>query len=137
MRPPLTKLVRVAAGGAIGLAVLWYGGDDGWYWWTQGRFLETTDNAYVRADATLVAARVAGYVASVEVEDNQPVTTGQVLFRIDDADFKARVEQARAEVEARRAALDASKTQLQLQRSLIAQMEADVQSATAETERTA
>ena len=56
------------------------------------------------------------------------MTAGQVLFRIDDADYKARVEQARAEVEARRAAFDAAKTQQQLQCSLIAQMEADVRS---------
>jgi membrane fusion protein (multidrug efflux system) len=136
MRLPLTKLIRMAVGGAVGLAVLWYGGHYGLYWWKEGRFLETTDNAYVRADATLVAARVAGYVASVEVEDNQPVTAGQVLFRIDDADYKARVEQARAEVEARRAALDVAKSQLELQRSLIEQMEADVQAAAADTERT-
>ena len=87
------------------LAALWFGGNYGWHWWTEGRFQEVTDNAYVRADVTLVAATIAGYVASVEVEDNQPVTAGQVLFRIDDADYKARVDQARAEVEARRAAL--------------------------------
>lgn len=136
MRLPLTKLIRMAVAGAAALAVLGYGGNYGWHWWTLGRFQETTDDAYVRADATLVAARVAGYVASVEVGDNQPVTAGQVLFRIDDADYKARVEQARAEVEARRAALAAAKTQQELQRSVIAQAEADVQAATAESERT-
>ena len=112
------------------------GGNYGWHWWTEGRFQEVTDNAYVRADVTLVAARIAGYVASVEVEDNQPVTAGQVLFRIDDADYKARVDQAHAEVEARRAALDVAKTQQQLQCSIIAQMEAEVRSSTADSERT-
>ena len=58
MRPPLTKLARMAIGGALALAVLGYGGHYGWYWWTAGRVLETTDNAYVRADATLVADKV-------------------------------------------------------------------------------
>jgi membrane fusion protein (multidrug efflux system) len=136
MRPPLSKLIRMAVAGTAALAVLGYGGNYGWHWWTEGRFQEATDNAYVRADVTLVAPRVAGYVASVEVEDNQPVAADQVLFRIDDADYKARVEQARAEVEVRRAALDAAKTQQELQCSLIAQVEADVRAATAETERT-
>ena len=69
----MKKLVRNLVIGAAACAALWYGGDYGWRWWTLGRFLETTDNAYVRADVTLVAPKVAGYVASVEVDDNQPV----------------------------------------------------------------
>jgi membrane fusion protein (multidrug efflux system) len=123
-------------GAILVLAGLWYGGGYGWYWWRDGRFLETTDNAYVRADVTLVASKIAGYVVSMEVEDNQPVQVGQVLFRIDDADYRARVEQARADVENRRAALDTAKSQEQLQTSVIAQVEAEVRSASADNERT-
>jgi membrane fusion protein (multidrug efflux system) len=136
MRPSLKTLVKVMLGGAIALAGLWYGGGYAWYWWRDGRFLETTDNAYVRADVTLVASKIAGYVVSTEVEDNQPVRAGQVLFRIDDADYRARVEQARADVETRQAALDTAKSQEQLQTSVIAQVEAEVRSASADNERT-
>jgi membrane fusion protein, multidrug efflux system len=85
-RPPVKKLVRICVIGAVACAALWYGGNFGWRWWTEGRFFETTDNAYVRADVTLVAPKVGGYVVSVEVDDNQPVDAGQVLFRIDDSD---------------------------------------------------
>jgi membrane fusion protein, multidrug efflux system len=135
-RPPLKSSARLALLSVAALAALWYGGSYGWRWWTEGRFQESTDNAYVRADVTLVASRIAGYVASVEVQDNQPVAFGQVLFRIDDVDYKARVEQARADVASRQAALDAAKTQEQLQCSLILQVEADVRSTTADSERT-
>jgi membrane fusion protein (multidrug efflux system) len=131
----MKKLVRNLVIGAAACAALWYGGDYGWRWWTLGRFLETTDNAYVRADVTLVAPKVAGYVASVEVDDNQPVEAGQALFRIEDSDYRARVEQARADVAARTAAVEGAKSQLQLQRSLIAQAEADARSTLAEIER--
>ena len=134
-RPPIKKLVRAAVMGAVACAALWYGGDFGWRWWTESRFLETTDNAYVRADVTLVAPKVGGYVVGVEVEDNQPVEAGQVLFRIDDSDYRARVAQARADVEVRQAALEGAKSQLQLQKSLIAQAEADARSTAAENAR--
>ena len=90
-RPRVKKIARLAFVIAAATAALWFGGSYGWFWWREGRFQEATDNAYVRADVTLVASRIAGYVASVEVEDNQPVSAGQVLFRIDDADYKARV----------------------------------------------
>jgi len=134
-RPPMQKLVRACVIGAVACAALWYGGSFGWRWWTEGRFLETTDNAYVRADVTLVAPKVGGYVVSVEVDDNQPVDAGVVLFRIDDSDYRARVEQARADVAARRAALEGARSQLQLQSSLIAQAEAEGRSTAAENAR--
>jgi membrane fusion protein (multidrug efflux system) len=54
----------------------------------------STDNAYVRGDVTALAAKVAGYVTALEVEDNQSVRAGEVLFRIDDRDYRARLAQA-------------------------------------------
>jgi membrane fusion protein, multidrug efflux system len=131
----MPKLVRTCVIVAVACAALWYGGSFGWHWWTEGRFLETTDNAYVRADVTLVAPKVGGYVVSVEVDDNQPVDAGQVLFRIDESDYRARVEQARADVEVKRAALEGARSQLRLQSSLIAQAEAVVRSSDAENAR--
>ena len=53
-------------------------------YWTVGLFMESTDDAYVKADSTTVAPKVSGYIAEVLVDDNQPVKKGQILARIDD-----------------------------------------------------
>jgi len=129
------KIARNVVVGLLVVGALGYGGKYGWYWWTEGRFVESTDNAYVRADVTLLAPRVAGYVETVEVVDNEDVKRGQVLFSIDNRDFQARVDLARADVSARRAAIEAARSQLQLQSAVISQTEADADSAAAEVER--
>ncbi|RKU00314.1 efflux transporter periplasmic adaptor subunit [Burkholderia sp. Nafp2/4-1b] len=66
---------------------------------------ETTNDAYVAADFTLVAPRVAGPLVEVLVDDNQIVHAGQLLLRIDDRDFRAALKSAQADVEAARAAV--------------------------------
>src|SRR4051812_20305425 len=76
----------------------------GWTW-ARSHGEVSTDNAYVRGDATSLAPKVAGYVTAVEIEDNQSVRAGDVLFRIDDRDFSARLAQAEANVEAAQARL--------------------------------
>ena len=65
-------------------------------WWFNGRFLVETDDAYLRSDIVTIAPRVAGYLVAVEVRDNQPLKAGDLLARIDDSDYRARVEQAEA-----------------------------------------
>jgi membrane fusion protein (multidrug efflux system) len=92
----------------------------------------STDNAYVRGDVTSLAAKVAGYVTTVEVEDNQTVRAGDVLFRIDDRDYRARLAQAVANVSAAQARLTHVDAQTLLQRALIRQAEAQRRSAAAE-----
>lgn len=92
----------------------------------------STDNAYVRGDVTSLAAKVAGYVTALEVEDNQSVRAGDVLFRIDDRDYRARLAQAVANVSAAQARLTDVDAQTQLQRALIRQAEAQRRSAAAE-----
>lgn len=72
----------------------------GIYWWTIGRWNINTDDAYVRADIVTLAPRVAGYLTTVNVEDNQRVKAGQVLAQIDSRDYQARVDQAIASVQA-------------------------------------
>lgn len=84
----------------------------------------STDNAYVRGDVTSLAPKVAGYITAVEVEDNQAVKAGDVLFRIDDRDFHARLAQAAANVEAAQARLTSVDAEIQLQQALIRQAEA-------------
>jgi membrane fusion protein, multidrug efflux system len=84
----------------------------------------STDNAYVRGDVTSLAPKVLGYVTAVEVQDNQTVQAGDVLFRIDDRDYRARLAQAAANVEAAQARLTNADAEIQLQHALIRQAEA-------------
>jgi membrane fusion protein, multidrug efflux system len=111
-------LLAGVAGGA------YYGYD----YWTNGRFLVSTDDAYVQADATIVAPKVSGYIADVLVEDNQPVKSGQVLARIDDRDFRASLDQARADVAAAEASVHNIGAEITLQDAEIAQATAQVAS---------
>lgn len=103
----------------------------GWQW-LQSSAETYTDNAYIRGDVTSVAPRVSGYVTSAEVEDNQPVQAGDILFRIDDRDYRAKLAQAEANVVAARARLVNVDAETQLQHSLIRQAEAQQRSTMAE-----
>lgn len=77
---------------AIGAAVA------GVLWITAMPTAESTDDAYVAADATSVAPKVRGLVAAVLVRDNQQVSTGQPIARIDPEEFDARLQQSRAAI---------------------------------------
>jgi membrane fusion protein, multidrug efflux system len=103
----------------------------GWAWALSGGEA-STDNAYVRGDVTSLAPKVGGYVTAVEVEDNQSVRSGDVLFRIDDRDYRARLAQAVANVEAAQARLTNVDAETELQHALIRQAEAQRRSAVAE-----
>ena len=67
--------------------------------------VQVTDNAYVRGRTTIIAPQVSGYVVAVEATDFADVKAGQVLVRIDDRQYRAKVDQARAALEAQKAAL--------------------------------
>ena len=108
-------------------AAAYYGHD----YITRGRYLETTDDAYVKTDSTIVAPKVAGYIDDVLVRDNEHVTAGQVLARIDDRDFRAALAQAQAGIDAAKAAIRNLDAQIVLQDALIAQARAAVESSQA------
>ncbi|WP_422419483.1 HlyD family secretion protein [Pseudomonas sp. GZD-222] len=91
-----------------------------------------TDNAYVRGDVTSLAAKVPGYVTVVEVGDNQSVHAGDVLFRIDDEDYRAHLAQAEANISAAQARLSNVDAETRLQGALIRQAQAQRRSAGAE-----
>jgi membrane fusion protein, multidrug efflux system len=101
------------------------------YYLTTGRYLESTDDAYVKADSTIIAPKVSGYIAEVLVSDNEPVKAGQLLARIDYRDFRAALNQARADVAASAAAVRNLDAQLELQQPLIEQQAAEVDAAEA------
>ena len=87
----------------------------GYSYLTRWQYQETTDDAYVQADSTIIAPKVSGYIAEVLVQDNQKVAAGQLLARIDDRDFKAALNQARADVAAAEAAVRNLNAQIELQ----------------------
>ena len=111
----LRKLLLVGVAVATLAGASWYGYD----YWTVGRFLVSTDDAYVKADNTTIAPKVSGYLKDVLVGDNEGVKAGQVLARIDDRDFKVALDQARADVEAANATIASKEAQLDVQQAVI------------------
>ncbi len=112
----LRRALLAGAAAALLATASWYG----WDYWTVGRFLVSTDDAYVKADNTTIAPKVSGYLNQVLVGDNQHVKAGQVLARIDDRDFKVALDQARADVAAAQAAVGSKRAQLDVQQAVIA-----------------
>ncbi|MGO4355217.1 HlyD family secretion protein [Rhizobium sp. RAF36] len=100
-------------------------------YWIVGRFIESTDDSYVKADYTTVAPKVAGYIKEVLVNDNDVVKAGQVIARIDDRDFQAALNQANAEVKAGEAAITNVDAQIDLQQSVIGQAKASIDASNA------
>jgi len=89
---------------------------------------ESTNDAYVTADFTLVASRIAGQLSDVQVADNQEVKAGQLLARIDDRDFRAAMMSAEADVTAARALVANYDAEIARHPSLVAQARAALSS---------
>jgi len=116
----------LAAFGFIVLATL------RWNAWVGGAVVQSTDDAYIKADLTQLSSRVAGEVLTVGVKDFQRVKAGDLLVQIDPADYEAQVAQAEAGVAGAQAALDNLANQVELQYATIAQAEAQQVSAVAQ-----
>lgn len=115
--------LMLGASAAIIIAAAAYYGHN---YWTVGRFQISTDDAYVKADSSAIAPKVSGYIAEVLVGDNETVKAGQPLARIDDRDFRAALDQARADVAAADASVNAKQASLDIQQSTIAAARATV-----------
>jgi membrane fusion protein (multidrug efflux system) len=134
-RPPVRQrrlrlkplLLGVAALALLGAAA-WYGT----YYWTTGRFLVSTDDAYLQADNVIIAPKVAGYLAQVLVQDNQRVKAGQVLARIDDRDYRTALDVARASVLAEQAAISNLVQRIDQQKLAVQEAQATVKADRAE-----
>jgi membrane fusion protein (multidrug efflux system) len=107
------------------------GGVLGLNWWIHGRFEQTTDDAYLRADQVTVAPKVSGYVDQVFVAENQSVAPGQPLVRIDARSYQAALAQQSAAIDARRADIALSERQLAQQQAAIEQSRAQLAGAQA------
>ena len=108
-------IILLMAGGIVMLIA------GNWNTWTSERVEQKTDDANVRADLTPLSTKVAGLVARVAVADYQTVKAGDLLVQLQDADFRAQVEQAAAAVAAGEAALINNRRQKELQDSRIVQ----------------
>ncbi len=122
------KLLSAAAAAIIAVVA----GGFGWHWWTVGRFIETTDNATVESDISVVSSKVVGYVREVRAAHNQVVHAGDVLAVLESSDFTARVAQAQAALEAQRASIETIDNQIAQEQAMIAQADATVASAEAD-----
>jgi membrane fusion protein (multidrug efflux system) len=125
------RLLITAVAAVLGVGAIWYGAD----WWSDGRFLQSTDDAYIGGDVTVIGPKVPGYIAQVAVTDDQAVHAGDILVRIDDRDYRVAVQKAEGAVAAQVALianLDATK---QLQEAVIAQAQAGTAATGAEALR--
>jgi membrane fusion protein, multidrug efflux system len=115
--------------GVIAFLAIACGGVYGRYWYLVGRFIESTNNAYLRADQVAMAPRVSGQVSDIYVRDNEAVVAGQALLKIDSRRYEMTVRQAKATVDAREADVSKSEADLRQQDAVIAQAQADVETA--------
>ena len=122
---------------AVLLAALGFGGYEGYGWWTNGRFMVTTDDAYVQADITTLAAKVSGYVENVEVVNNQSVRAGDVIARIDAGDYRLAVQSARHKLNTQASTIARIGRQVEAAQASVAQAAAQVDAAKADAQRAA
>ena len=121
-----TTLVATSIG-AIGVVLVLYA-------WRLPPFdssMQSTDNAYVRGQVTLVSPQLAGYVGEVAVQDFQHVKAGQILVKLDDRIFAQKLEQAKATLAGQQAALANSEQKRRSDEARITSSQAQVDSAQA------
>jgi membrane fusion protein (multidrug efflux system) len=125
------KLVLMGIVTLLALAAAGYGG----YYVLVGRFYVSTDDAYVRANNTMLGARVSGHIAAILPGDNTLVRTGEVVFRIDDGDYRIAVDAARTRIATQQATIDRIGRQVTALESAVEQAQAQVVSAEAALKR--
>jgi len=119
------KFVLMGVAILLALAATTYGV----YWVLVGRFHVSTDDAYVRANNTLLGARVSGHIAAIFPRDNSIVHTGEAVFKIDDGDYRIAVDAARSRIETQQATIDRIGRQIVAQESAVEQAKAQLASA--------
>jgi membrane fusion protein (multidrug efflux system) len=106
------------------------------WWFTEGRYIQSTDNAYVQGDIAVLSPRIEGDVAAIKVTDNQRVHAGDPLIMLDPTDWRARLAQATAAAAEATAAVQTALRQVTQQRAMIDAAEAAIVQAQAEQVRT-
>lgn len=128
-------------GKQIGLiAALLLAGAAGWYgygWFTEGRFMVSTDDAYVQAESTVLTSKVSGFVVAVPVVANQRVAAGDIIASVDPGDYRLALDAARTRQATQQATLERLDRQAEAQVALVQQADAQLTAARAEAVRTA
>jgi membrane fusion protein, multidrug efflux system len=127
----LRRLWRPLAGLA---AVIGIGVTASW-WFTEGRYIESTDNAYVQGDIAVLSPRIEGDVAAIKVADNQRVRAGDPLIVLDPTDWRSRLAQATAAAAEAAAAVETAQRQVGQQQATIEAAQAAIVQAQAEQAR--
>ena len=127
---------RKAGIAAVALLALGLGAYYGHYWWTAGRYLVTTDDAYVGARNATLSPKVAGYVSEIAFDDNAHVKAGDVLLRVDDGDYRLAVQTANDHISVQEATIARLGKQVVAQQAAVDQANAQLASAKAGATRT-
>ncbi|MDI7860431.1 HlyD family secretion protein [Rhizobiaceae bacterium n13] len=122
--PAPKKSRRSAVLPVLGLAVLVGGGWFGYDWWTDGRFLVSTDDAYIEGDIATISPKVTGYVEKVNVIANQQVKAGDPLVTLDQGDYRIVLDQAEAQIATQKLSLDRIDAQIGGAKASLQQAEA-------------
>ncbi|NOJ47430.1 HlyD family secretion protein [Bradyrhizobium archetypum] len=130
-KPGKRKFVMMGALGLLALAAIGYSA----YFVFVGRFYVSTDDAYVRSNNTMLGARVSGHVAAILPRDNSLVRAGEVIFRIDDGDYRIAVDAARSRIATQQATIGRIGRQVTALESAVEQTKAQLTSAEAALKR--
>src|SRR5579859_4905958 len=130
-KPAWRRMALTGVGLLLALAAASYGV----HYVLVGWFHVSTDDAYVRANSTTLGARVTGHIASIFPGDNALVHAGQVIFKIDDGDYRIAVDAARSKIETQQATIDRIGRQVTAQESAVEQAKAQLASAEAGLKR--
>ncbi|MBD8907225.1 HlyD family secretion protein [Methylorubrum zatmanii] len=132
-RRPLRRAVL----GLMLCAALGGGAYEGWQWWTVGRFFVGTDDAYVQADISILAAKVSGYLESVPVVNGQAVRKGDVIARLDDGDYRLALKAAQDKAATQESTIARIGRQAEAAQAQVLQSAAQVDAARADAVRAA
>ena len=130
-RRPLRPIVL----GTVAIIVLGYGVSWAYEWWTHGRFIVSTDDAYVGAPISTISTRVSGHIIEIAVANNQAVHAGDLLVKIDDGDYRLAVESAGERIDTQTASLSRIDKQIAQQSAVIDQARAQITAAKADAMR--
>lgn len=103
----------------------------GYKWWSVGRFMVATDDAYVGARNATLSPKISGYISEIAIEDNAHVKAGDVIARIDSGDYRLAAQTARDQIAVQQATIARLDKQVVAQRAAVDQAEAQVTSAQA------
>ena len=128
---PIKKLLLLG----VLAAALAGGGYQGWQWWSVGRFFVTTDDAYVQADISVLAAKISGYLESVPVVNGQSVRKGDVIARLDDGDYRLALRAAQDKLATQESTILRIGRQAEAAQAQVAQMAAQIDASRADAVR--